>query len=806
MGEHMAEPDQATPAAKPAPSRRRTIALIAVILVVATVVGVATVQSNRARVPILNAVGDPRASGPDAGISFVLQEISGRPGGSTVVDKLQTALAGGTDIQTVLDGEPLINTEFTGFAWSPDGTRVAFVRATFDFAPPIPDGVYVMKPDGTGATRIKGCQGQSCPTRLSWSPDGRQIAYVGARTLGVMDGDGSHDHPIYSCPKLPCLQPVDGPSWSPDSSRLVFAAADRDNATGLFIVGAQGGALRTVMRCYASSCEGGASVAPAWSPDGGEIAFHQEQNVFLIRPDGTGLLQLTSCRTEVASTCKAAEPAWSSDGARIAYAARDGIHIVGRDGSADRLVIASPPSEIDPGNIGHVFSFCCLSWKPVPGVRMVNTEPAGQSAPALAIGPVVTPPPGVGQVIAPGDWPQFRGSNELTGLNPSESAIGTSTVSKLSQRWVASVGNEEVLMQSPVVVGGQLFVGARDGNLYAFNAEGCGAATCPPEWAGSTSAAINDTPNVANGDVYVGSARGLYVFDASGCGRTTCQPLWVGRTSGPIVYSSPIVTGGMVYVGTEQDTRLYAFPASGCGAPTCAPAWIGTGFVTNTGVDGTPAIADGVVYIHANDPYLYVFQASGCGAPTCPPLWKGDTHTDGEDESSAAISGGYVYVAGGECDQGDCGLFVFRASGCGQEICQPAWVDLPTLGFLTSPAVANGVVYFVAGTGQLYAFDARGCNGDVCTEPLWSGGSLGDGGGFGSSPAVAGGLVFFRSDASGQSTGTIVAYRATGCGASSCDPIWTAAAGGDAGSSPAVSNGMVFVGGTDSIVHAYALS
>jgi outer membrane protein assembly factor BamB len=800
----MAEPDQAAPAANPAPapSRRRTIVLIAVIVVVATVVGVATVQSNRARVPVLNAVGDPRASGPDAVISFVLRDISGHAGAARIQEKVQTALAEGTDIRTILTGDQF-GSEFTGLAWSPDGTRAAFVRSAFGTPPSVPDGVYVMNADGSGVTRIRDCQGQSCPTRLSWSPDGRRIAYVGGRTLAVMDADGSHDHTLLACPKLPCMEPADGPSWSPDGSQLVFSGADRNNATGLFIVGADGGALKTLTRCYSDLCLGDSSQSPVWSPDGREIAFEQRPNVFLIRPDGTGLLQLTSCPTTLPLTCTVGEPAWSSDGARLAYAAQDGIHVADRDGSGDRLVIPVPTETGDPP---HYFSFCCLSWKPVLGVRLVNTEPAGQSAPALAIGPVVTPPPGVGQVIAPGDWPQFRGSNELTGLNPSESAIGTSTVSKLIQRWVASVGNEEVLMQSPVVVGGQLFVGARDGNLYAFNAEGCGAATCPPEWAGSTGAAINDTPTVANGDVYVGSARGLYVFDASGCGRPTCRPLWVGRTSGPIVYSSPTVAGGMVYVGTEQDTRLYAFPASGCGGPACAPAWIGTGFATNTGVDGTPAVANGVVYIHANDPYLYAFPAAGCGAPTCPPLWQGDTHTDGEDESSAAVSGGYVYVGGGECDQGDCGLFVFAASGCGQPFCQPAWVDLPTLGFTSSPAVANGVVYFVAGAGQLFAFDARGCNAAACTEPLWSGGSLGDGGGFGSSPAVAGGLVFFRSDTSGQSGGTISAYRATGCGAASCDPIWSAAAGGDAGSSPAVSNGMVFVGGTDSIVHAYALS
>ena len=65
-------------------------------------------------------------------------------------------------------------------------------------------------------------------------------------------------------------------------------------------------------------------------------------------------------------------------------------------------------------------------------------------------------------------------------------------------------------------------------------------------WSFTTGDGITSSPVVAGGIVYVGSGdHNLYAFDAS-C-RATCQPLWTYATGSPI-WSSPVVADGIVYV------------------------------------------------------------------------------------------------------------------------------------------------------------------------------------------------------------------------------------------------------------------
>jgi hypothetical protein len=92
--------------------------------------------------------------------------------------------------------------------------------------------------------------------------------------------------------------------------------------------------------------------------------------------------------------------------------------------------------------------------------------------------------------------------------------------------------------------------------------------------------------------VYVGSDDGkLYAFNAS-----DGTPLWTGATGGA-VDSSPAVAGGVVYV-YSNDGNLDAFSASGCGAATCSRLWTGAiGFVLGGVNPSSPAVANGVVYV-----------------------------------------------------------------------------------------------------------------------------------------------------------------------------------------------------------------
>ena len=67
----------------------------------------------------------------------------------------------------------------------------------------------------------------------------------------------------------------------------------------------------------------------------------------------------------------------------------------------------------------------------------------------------------------------------------------------------------------PVVAGGVVFAGASDGTVTAFDADGCGQATCaalwtspPLNWLGTQGGAVKGMA-VAGGSLYVGRADGL---------------------------------------------------------------------------------------------------------------------------------------------------------------------------------------------------------------------------------------------------------------------------------------------------------
>jgi outer membrane protein assembly factor BamB len=74
--------------------------------------------------------------------------------------------------------------------------------------------------------------------------------------------------------------------------------------------------------------------------------------------------------------------------------------------------------------------------------------------------------------------------------------------------------------------------------------------------------------------------------------------------------SSPVVVGGVLWIGTA-DGHLDAFdPASG------ALLWVG---ITGGPVVSSPAVADGVVYVGSDDGNLYAFDLNaGPVAPARP--------------------------------------------------------------------------------------------------------------------------------------------------------------------------------------------
>ena len=108
------------------------------------------------------------------------------------------------------------------------------------------------------------------------------------------------------------------------------------------------------------------------------------------------------------------------------------------------------------------------------------------------------------------------------------------------------------------VSGGRVYVGNSWGRVSGFAATGCGTSTCATVWRGTVPPVTPGLerglfqPSVANGVLYVGSIDEIYtagsVFAFASCDRV-CEPAWSATTDGA-VEASPVVANGQLYVTT----------------------------------------------------------------------------------------------------------------------------------------------------------------------------------------------------------------------------------------------------------------
>lgn len=400
------------------------------------------------------------------------------------------------------------------------------------------------------------------------------------------------------------------------------------------------------------------------------------------------------------------------------------------------------------------------------------------------------------------DWTHFRYDQRHTGFQPHEHKIGADNAKFLHFSWQADLGGELIDFSSPAVAGGLVYIGTDQGVLVAYPAKGCGSDFCTePAWQSVGLAQIVDSPTVANGVVYVGSQTNsqsndgkLNAFAAQGCGLAHCAPLWQGDAgSESILASSPVVWNGLVFVGT-YGAKLFAFDVAGCGQALCQPVWTGTlGGPTSS----TPVVYKGVLYIGATDGRLYAFDAHGCRRMrNCKPLWTADTH-GAVFESSPAIADGTVYIASQHA------LSAFDAKGCGAATCNALWQAVDDEAFFGgSPAIADGRVY-IPQESQINVYPAAGCGKPLCaSHAVLFGSGMQDA--ILSSPTVANGVVY-----AGRNSGDVLAWRAD-CTAV-CDEIWKGLTDDPiVSSSPTVVNGKVYIGssfhGFSARLYVYSLN
>lgn len=210
-----------------------------------------------------------------------------------------------------------------------------------------------------------------------------------------------------------------------------------------------------------------------------------------------------------------------------------------------------------------------------------------------------------------------------------------------------------MVMASPTVVGGVVYIGSRDGFFYALD-EATGAA----RWKFRADAGITSTAAIADGVAWFQSDAGtLYALDLK-----THRPRWTRPLGPDIAFDSP-------------------FPASGL-----ADYW-----------RSSPLLYDGALYIGGGDGAVHAFDAA-----TGKPLWA--YRTEGRMRATPATDGALVFA----------GSFDGKMYALDRKTGALAWT-FKTQGnpyfkvghIQSSPAVADGKLVFGSRDYWLYALDAK---------------------------------------------------------------------------------------------------
>jgi len=158
-------------------------------------------------------------------------------------------------------------------AWSPDGTRLAFVSPCGGVGEIIYEGrLHLINADGTGLMELPSAPGGDFDP--AWSPDGTRLAFTSLRSgimnIYVLDLQDNSVMPLTSgSADLQARQPA----WSPDGRQIAFAVKRFGKAYQIWLMSSSGGGQHQVVRSGTQLSD----YLPAWSPDGKSILFSQRR-------------------------------------------------------------------------------------------------------------------------------------------------------------------------------------------------------------------------------------------------------------------------------------------------------------------------------------------------------------------------------------------------------------------------------------------------------------------------------------------------------------------------------------------------